>query len=278
MAQGETYEEFVEKFKPKLTTDDCYTPPIVYDAVADWVASEYNLNRSRFVRPFYPGGDYESFDYSGGVVVVDNPPFSILIQIVKYYTAHDIPFFLFAPSLTPFGYGDFCTVLACNARVTYENGAQVNTSFITNLEPHEIRARSAPCLNRVVNAANRENRAKATKTQPKYVYPKSVITAAQLFRYSQLGIDFSVPRAESVRISGLDSQKPYKKGIYGCGLLLSEKLTLDREKVDQEKADREKVDQEKADREKADREGATVWALSEREQDIVKRLGKQKEE
>lgn len=44
MAQGETYEEFVEKFKPKLTTDDCYTPPIVYDAVADWVASEYNLN------------------------------------------------------------------------------------------------------------------------------------------------------------------------------------------------------------------------------------------
>nr|DAU28130.1 MAG TPA: hypothetical protein [Caudoviricetes sp.] len=87
-------------------------------------------------------------------------------------------------------------------------------------------------------------------------------------QYSLRGIDFAIPRAESVRISGLDSQKPYKKGIYGCGLLLSEKLTLDREKVD-----REKVDQEKADR-----EGATVWALSEREQDIVKRLGKQKEE
>lgn len=27
MAYGETYEEFVEKFKPKKTTDDCYTPP-----------------------------------------------------------------------------------------------------------------------------------------------------------------------------------------------------------------------------------------------------------
>ena len=54
MAQGETYEEFVEKFKPKLTTDDCYTPPIVYDAVADWVAAEYKLDRSLFVRPFYP--------------------------------------------------------------------------------------------------------------------------------------------------------------------------------------------------------------------------------
>ena len=25
--KSKTYEEFVEKFKPKLTTDDCYTPP-----------------------------------------------------------------------------------------------------------------------------------------------------------------------------------------------------------------------------------------------------------
>lgn len=57
--------------------------------------------------------------------------------------------------------------------------------------------------------------------------------------------------------------KTIQKGIYGCGLLLSEKLTLDREK---------------ADREKADRERATVWELSEREKDIIKRLGKQKEE
>ena len=259
MAQGETYGEFVEKFKPKLTTDDCYTPAIVYDAVADWVATEYKLDRSRFVRPFYPGGDYEAFDYSGGAVVVDNPPFSILTQIVKYYTVHSIPFFLFAPALVLFRYGDFCTVLACDATITYENGAQVNTSFVTNLEPHEIRARSAPSLYQVVDAANKANLAETTRTLPKYVYPKSVITAAQLQQYSLRGIDFSIPRAESVRISGLDSQKPYKKVIYGCDLLLSEKLTADREKADREKADREK---------------ATVWTLSEREQNIVKRLGK----
>lgn len=33
MAQGETYEQFVDKFKPKKTTDDCYTPPAVMDVV-----------------------------------------------------------------------------------------------------------------------------------------------------------------------------------------------------------------------------------------------------
>lgn len=37
MAYNETYEEFVEKFKPKSTTDDCYTPPEVYKLIKDWV-------------------------------------------------------------------------------------------------------------------------------------------------------------------------------------------------------------------------------------------------
>lgn len=77
MAKGENYEEFVEKFKPKKTTDDCYTPPEVYEAVAEWTASEYKLDRENFARPFYPGGDYEHFDYDSKIVV-DNPPFSIL--------------------------------------------------------------------------------------------------------------------------------------------------------------------------------------------------------
>ena len=35
--KGETYEQFVEKFKPKRTTDDCYTPPQVYETVLKWV-------------------------------------------------------------------------------------------------------------------------------------------------------------------------------------------------------------------------------------------------
>ena len=74
MAKGETYDEFVEKFKDKKTTDDCYTPPEVYGAVAEWVENEYDLNREKFARPFYPDGDYEKFDYSGKIAV-DNPPF-----------------------------------------------------------------------------------------------------------------------------------------------------------------------------------------------------------
>ena len=32
------YEGFVEKFKPKKTTDDCYTLPAVYEAVKAWAS------------------------------------------------------------------------------------------------------------------------------------------------------------------------------------------------------------------------------------------------
>ena len=62
MARGETYEQFVEKFKPKKTTDDCYTPPLVYEAIKQWACAEYGISPEKIVRPFWPGGDYEQFD------------------------------------------------------------------------------------------------------------------------------------------------------------------------------------------------------------------------
>lgn len=54
--KSKTYEEFLEKFKPKKTTDDCYTPPLVYDAVKDWACAEYDIDPEKIVRPFWPGG------------------------------------------------------------------------------------------------------------------------------------------------------------------------------------------------------------------------------
>lgn len=239
--KGETYEEFVEKFKPKKTTDDCYTPPVVYNAVAEWVANEYKLDCNQFVRPFYPGGDFESVDYSGKIVV-DNPPFSILSKIVKFYTERDIKFFLFVPTLTSVvRLSDICTALCVGIDVRYENGAVVTTSFVTNLEDPKIRMRTSPSLYAVVKAANGTNK----KALPKYSYPLEVISSAAIYPYSKYGIDFVIPRNESVIISALDSQKTSGKAIFGSGLLISERL--------------------KAEREKAER-----WTLSERELEIIR--------
>lgn len=61
MGKGETYEEFVDKFKSKLTTDDCYTPENVYETVKAWAIKEYE----------WGGGDL-SFDRSGPAATIRN--------------------------------------------------------------------------------------------------------------------------------------------------------------------------------------------------------------
>ena len=257
----EEYQAFLEKFKNKKTTDDCYTPTVVYEAVANWVSETYKIDRKHFERPFYPGGDYQNAEYPSGCVVVDNPPFSILAEILQFYNSKGIKFFLFAPTLTLFSSSSSSsssTALPVSVQVTYENGANVATSFLTNLEPRNIRLRSAPTLWKAVHDANEENLRQQHKELPKYSYPDYIITATRVGQYSRYGIDFVVPVDESVPISQLDAQKASGKAIYGKGYLVSERV----------KAEREKAEREKAEREKAER-----WELSPREMEIVKSLG-----
>lgn len=247
-----TYQEFVDKFKPKKTTDDCYTPENIYQAVADWTAKEYGLDKADFVRPFYPGNDYKRYEYSGKIVV-DNPPFSILGEIVRFYVAHGIRFMLFAPTLTGLvRYADFCTVFPTGADIEYENGAVVPTSFVTNLDPHNIRARTVPELFDAVTAANDANRKEKRVELPKYVYPLDILTSAQMYQFARYGISLVITRAGSERIMALDAQRKIGKAIFGCGWILSSA--------------------EKAEREKAEREKALTFELSETEKEIIRRL------
>ena len=211
----EDYEGFVEKFKPKKTTDDCYTPPLVYEAVRDWACAEYGIDPASIVRPFYPGGDYEAFGYPEGCTVLDNPPFSILAQIVRFYMGRGIDFLLFAPALTVFSLlrqDGVCAVCA-GAAVEYENGAQVNTSFVTNMD--RWGARSAPDLNEAVARAVKETRRERRSSLPRYEYPDEVLTAARLNYYSNHGTDFRVASGDFERISAMDAQRLYGKSVFG---------------------------------------------------------------
>lgn len=258
----EEYQAFLDKFVPKKTTDDCYTPDLVYEAVAQWVANEYHVAPRHFVRPFYPGGDYQREQYLPDAIVVDNPPFSILSEIIKFYVERGIRFFLFGPTLTLFSSSSsLVTAIPTAATVVYENGASVNKSFITNLEDPSIRLRSAPTLYRAVTAAVEETlRAKRVEL-PKYSYPDEVVTSAFVARLSKYGVDFCVRRSESVRIDALDEQKQQGKSIYGKGYLISEKAAA-----------------EKAAAEKAEKAAAARFALSAREREIVSSLGTQNPE
>jgi len=258
--ENRDYEAFVEKFKPMKATDDCYTPENVYDAVAGWVENEYRVNRDSFVRPFYPGGDYERYEYPAGCVVVDNPPFSILAAIIRFYVESGVKFFLFAPTLTLFSSSaSRCCSIGVGVQVTYENGANVSTSFTTNLET--TRLRSAPSLYQAVKAVNDANLKEQRKELPKYEYPAHVLTATKLAWFSKYGVEFRAGPNETFKIDALDGQKRHGKSIFGDGYLLSEA-----------KAD-ERLLAEKLASEKA---AARKWTLSERERHLVRRLDEKK--
>ncbi|MBO7685856.1 MAG: hypothetical protein J6V72_05705 [Kiritimatiellae bacterium] len=239
------YAAFIDEFKSKKTTEDCYTPANVYDAVRAWAVREYNLAGREIVRPFWPGEDYQRRDYPAGCVVIDNPPFSIISRIVRWFYARRIDYFLFSPYLTNLGIGAGGAgvnhvIAPCS--VLYENGATVDTAFVTNLGADFIR--SAIDLMDALNAANDVNLKAARRTLPKYVYPDCVLTSAAVGYMCKHRPPFAVRRNECEFIRKLDAQGK-DGGIFGAAYLLSSRCALRRAA--------------------AERAATKVWELSPRE-------------
>ena len=257
------YEGFVDKFKPKKTTDDCYTPQDVYDCVRDWACAKWGIDPDTIVRPFWPGGDYESFDYPDGCTVIDNPPFSILSKICEFYMDRDIPFFLFAPTLTAFSSKMVCMRMNhvfADSQIVYENGAKVNTAFVTSYGDNV--AETAPDLSRMIDEVQRRRLSEGKTKLPKYDYPNHVLTAAMLSKYAKRGVQMEVKPHECVYVSALDAQRGIGKSIYGGGLLLSDdaaKRHAAAERAAAERAAAERVDKH-------------VFELSDREREAVRSL------
>ena len=229
----------------------------MYNAIRDWVLKEYNIPENvRIIRPFYPGNDYQAEDYSGDCVVIDNPPFSIITQIRRWYIERDIRYFLFAPALTLFsGNTDDCQVI-CGATIVYENGATVPTSFATNMCDDRIFVSHE--LHEVVTRANAEHLSASVRTVPTYDYPDHVVTASRLQYIAKHGVSLRIAAKDASFIRSMDAQRPMKKTLFGSGYLLSEKAAA-------EKAAAEKAAAEKAN--------AEIWRLSDREWEIIKNLG-----
>ena len=263
MAYWESYEEFTEKFKHRMTTDDCYTPEPVYEAVKRWAVREYGIDESSIVRPFYPGGDYERYEYQKGCVVLDNPPFSKLKTIIKFYDKREIDYFLFAPSLTILS-----TIANTGAagiisaiKVKYENGATVNTSFVSNMESALVR--SVPALRNEIETAQREQKGRKTPAKrpdgQRYEYPEEVLRSMDLEAYSKAQIDFRVSREEGMIIWRLDEQRAAGKELFGRGILLSQKGHKARAAADARLREARKL---------------IRWELSERERKIVDEMSR----
>ena len=245
-------------------TDDCYTPPEIYDVVCEFVEKQYGVKRDNFVRPFYPGGDYENEPYPEGTVVVDNPPFSILSKILDFYTKSGVKFFLFAPELrsTASLSRNICTIF-CDVHITYapdpiativgsissstvtfENGANENTCFVTNLDTlHAVIV--SPELKDKLEAAGKRKKERKT-----YRTPKNLIGMKDITRMARHGIPFELMNDECAFTRTLDCGY----GMFGGGFLVSDRA-----------AERIRA----AEQTRAEAKNEILVTLSDREKEIV---------
>lgn len=260
------YDGFLEKFEVKKTTDDCFTPPDIFKIVLDYVNDKCDIKNKKIIRPFFPGGDYENIEYPEDCVVIDNPPFSIISKICRFYLEKNIPFFLFAPHLTLFSSDIDVTHIVADAMIKYENGATVKTSFLSNMFG-DVKILGDAELCSKFKEINRRDKV----NKPKYKYPKNIATVSDISWIISRGISIEIDKHHVKHHRGLDSQKKHGKGIFGSGFLLSEQAA--EEKAAKEKQAKEKQAEEKQAEEKAEEKNVIEWELSKREREIIKRLG-----
>ena len=252
----EDYDAFTDKFVAKKTTDDCYTPEPVYRAVLDFVGTLTPLDGRPIVRPFFPGGDFVTYEYPKDCVVVDNPPFSILSKIIRFYSAHSVPFFLFGPALTLFTAPDCdLTYIIADADIIYDNGAVVRTGFITNL-PSDIRIWCCPQLKQAIMKAQ-ETPSKAKKG---FVYPDNIVTAATLGKITAHQTELIIYKRSCQYIRDSDSAAAQGRSLYGGGFILSDRAAAERAA---------------AERAAAERAAASRLNISPRERLLIEHLNKQ---
>ena len=239
------YQAFVKKFETKKTTDDCYTPPEVYQCVLDWAVERYGFTPEQVVRPFYPGGDFEYYDYPEDCVVLDNPPFSILSKILAFYRSNDIRFFLFFPANVL--RADKACTIAAQANIIYENGANVLTNFVTSFEPG-VALMAAPTLHDRLEEVCKKLAKKQKKQVAKLAFPDDVITAARAGWMSSHGTDYAVRWDECTPIKNIGATQ-----IYGGGLLLSSRAAAERAAAERAAAERAAAERAAAERAAAER-------------------------
>lgn len=267
---SDEYAAFVEKFKPKKTTDDCYTPENIYEYVKSWAVRRYGLEGREIVRPFWPGGDFEAFDYPDGCVVIDNPPFSIVSRIVRFYARHGVDFFLFSPGLVLTSGGDICNHVCTGSTITYENGAKVSTGFVTSLG--EFLVESAPDLAAELERIDIQNQKIGKKRVRKIRLPDEVLTRARMNYLAAHGVRFAVRREDAAYMHDLDNYN-----VFGGCLLLSERAAAEwaaseRAAAERAPAERAAAERAAAERAAAERAAAIPIELSEREKAIVRHL------
>ena len=227
----EMYKYCVTNGRNINSTDECYTPPAVYDTVLDYAVERYQLQGKHIVRPFIPGGDYQKYAYDENDVVVDNPPFSMTTKITKWYIDHNIPFFLFVNGLYGVslsrGLHGKATVIVTNAQVSFYNKGsekRIRLGFVTNMEPKNIIIRGDATL------TNKLNGLVDKKSFKRFHYPDNFLKNNDILAALQRNVELKLTTDNCLFEDNLDYHKAQmhatsqRMDVFGGGYLVNDKL------------------------------------------------------
>lgn len=213
------------------STDECYTPPAVYDTVLDYAVERYQLQGKHIVRPFIPGGDYQKYAYDKNDVVIDNPPFSMTTKITNWYIDHNIPFFLFVNGLYGVslsrGLHGKATVIVTNSNVSFYNKGsekRIKLGFVTNLDPKNIIIRGDAIL------TNKLNGLVDKKSFKRFHYPDNVLKNNDILAALQRNVELKLTTDNCLFEDNLDYHKAQMHAkqqrfdVFGGGYLVNDKL------------------------------------------------------
>ena len=150
-----------------------------------------------------------------------------------------------------------------DSTVIYENGANVKTSFVTNMDRWKIRS-----ANDLRLAIGKAQETEEKPSLPKYEYPHHVITSARLAKLVNRGLEFFFSDEDLSFTRTLDSQRPLKKALFGAGYLISEQKALEQKALEQKALEQKALEQKVREQEQR-----IFWELSDREKEIIKNLG-----
>ena len=124
----------------------------------------------------------------------------------------NVKFFLFAPALTLFVPYTTCQYVIINSVIRYENGANVRTSFATNLIPAESGIN-------IIVSKDLSDKIKKTQKQPQKVaktqLPRGWINSAQLLKFAGVG-NFELEGSCEFRSENNDGRR-----IFGSAMKLT---------------------------------------------------------
>ena len=161
---------------------------------------------------------------------------------------------MFSSGLTLFGYcinSEKTCAIIISSEIIYDNGAKVQTGFITNLD--KSRVRTAPELNQAIKYANNQFIKSPKKKIIKKEYPENITSSALLNKIAKVPFEL---KNEDLKFT----RKVGGVAIYGCGAYISSRKAAELKAAELKAAELKAAELKE------------IITLSEQEQKIINEL------